>query len=347
MEESLREIFLNHKQKKSDKWSLYINEWDRIFSPYRYQPVNIFEIGIQNGGSLEIWANYFSNAKNIVGCDIDEKCKELVFDDPRITVYVGDANSDDIQNKVTGKVPKFDIIIDDGSHRSSDVIRSFSKYFRYLEYGGIYIVEDTHASYWHDFEGGLFNPVSSMSFLRGLTDILNHEHWRNNKPRTEFLSEFADEYDILFSEANLCDIHSIEFLNSLSIVKKCKLDKNVLANRIVVGQEEIVTRDLEQVNGLSIHDMTFQIEDDSDLKSSNLIKQVQSLEQKIDVLEWELSEKDQIHATEQKRLSQVIRQLEKSVDFANDEIANFYNSTSWKMTRPFRWIVKKLRGKNV
>ena len=47
MEESLREIFLNHKQKKSDKWSLYINEWDRIFSPHRYLPVNIFEIGIK------------------------------------------------------------------------------------------------------------------------------------------------------------------------------------------------------------------------------------------------------------------------------------------------------------
>jgi cephalosporin hydroxylase len=97
MEKSLKEIFLDHKQKKSDKWSLYINEWDRIFSPYRHQPINIFEIGIQNGGSLEIWATYFSNAKKIVGCDIDEKCKELVFDDPRITVYVGDANSAYIQ----------------------------------------------------------------------------------------------------------------------------------------------------------------------------------------------------------------------------------------------------------
>lgn len=336
MEESLREIFLNHKQKKSDKWSLYINEWDRIFSPYRYQPVNIFEIGIQNGGSLEIWANYFSNAKNIVGCDIDEKCKELVFDDPCITVYVGDANSDDIQNKVTGKVPKFDIIIDDGSHRSSDVIRSFSRYFPFLENGGIYIIEDLHTSYWQDFEGGLFTPKSSMSFLKSLTDLLNHEHWRNNHSRTAILSEYAREYDISFSETDLWNIHSTEFINSLCIIRKCEPDKNVLGERIVVGQDEIVTKGINEYNDSSIHDMTVKIKDDSDLKSWNLIKQVQSLKQTIDILTEKLQ-----------RLNEVNNQLEKNVEFANEEIADYYNSTSWKITRPLRWIIKKIRGKSV
>ena len=347
MEKSLKEIFLDHKQKKSDKWSLYIDEWDRIFSAYRYQPINIFEIGIQNGGSLEIWAKYFPNAKNIVGCDIDEKCKDLVFNDSRITVFVGDANADDIQKRITECAPKFDIIIDDGSHRSSDVIRSFSRYFQYLKYEGIYIIEDIHASYWQNFEGGLFDPRSSMAFLKSLTDILNHEHWRNHQSRAEFLCEFGKEYDVNFSDDELCDIHSIEFLNSLSIIKKCKPDKNVLGNRIVVGQDEIVTRELEQVNGSSIHDMTFQIKDDSDLCTWNLIRKAQYFEQENAALKREIGEKDRVHELEQKRLREVNSQLEKIVDSTYKEIAEYYNSTSWKITRPFRWIEKKLGGKSV
>jgi hypothetical protein len=78
MNNLLKQIFLNHTEKMSDKWTLYINEWDRIFTPYRDLPINLFEIGIQNGGSLEIWAKYFTNAKSIIGCDIDEKCRELL-----------------------------------------------------------------------------------------------------------------------------------------------------------------------------------------------------------------------------------------------------------------------------
>ena len=82
--------------------------------------------------------------------------------------------------------------------------------------------------------------------------------------------------------------------------------------------------------------MTVKIKDDSDLKSWNLIKQVQSLKQTIDILTEKLQ-----------RLNEVNNQLEKNVEFANEEIADYYNSTSWKITRPLRWIIKKIRGKSV
>ena len=77
MEKKLKQIFLNHSGKISDKWSLYINEWDNIFSPYRDQEIDLLEIGIQNGGSLEIWSKYFNKAKNLIGCDVDETCRTL------------------------------------------------------------------------------------------------------------------------------------------------------------------------------------------------------------------------------------------------------------------------------
>jgi hypothetical protein len=418
MKDLLKQVFLNHTEKVSDKWTLYINEWDRIFSPYRDLPIDLFEIGIQNGGSLEIWAKYFTNAKNIIGCDIDEKCRELSFTDPRIEFYVGDANINEIQEKVLESAPKYDIIIDDGSHRSSDVIRSFCRYYPYLKYDGIYVIEDLHTSYWEEFEGSLFNPGSSMSFLKHIVDIVNHEHWRNNESREEFLSEFSKILQISFSEADLLSIHSIEFLNSLCILKKCSPAENVLGNRIMVGDEERVTKNMKSLNSSSIHDLTVAIKDDSDLEIWKLIKRyedanktidnmvkelaekqqlidklekglasekdagnlaVQKLEmelaeekatvarsyndlgQKSEKLYRQMAEKDETHArelqkmqAEQSRLEQDFNaqvsqyaELEQSLNFANHEIIDYYNSTSWKITRPLRWISKKLRGSNV
>ncbi|MEI8210365.1 MAG: hypothetical protein WCG16_14235, partial [Methylococcales bacterium] len=59
----LSRIFANHKGKVSDKWSIYLYEYSRLFETYRNRPVRLLEIGVQNGGSLEIWGQYFVNAK--------------------------------------------------------------------------------------------------------------------------------------------------------------------------------------------------------------------------------------------------------------------------------------------
>ena len=288
MNHLLKQTFLNHTEKMSDKWTFYINEWDRIFSPYHDLPINLFENGIQNGGSLEIWAKYFTNAKNIIGCDIDEKCRELSFTDPRIALFVGDANSDEIQKQVLDSAPKYDIIIDDGSHRSSDVIRSFCRYYPHIEYDGIYVIEDLHTSYWEEFEGSLFNPGSSMSFLKHLADVVNHEHWRNNQSRAEFLSEFSKTLEISFSEADLLSIHSIDFVNSLCILKKCRPDENVLGRRIVVGSEELVTNVLAKLDGTHIQDFSMAIEDDSELSVNNLVKKLETTKRSIEILTSDL-----------------------------------------------------------
>ena len=58
---SLWKIYHDHQDKVSDKWSLYLTEYERIFADFQDKPISIFEIGIQNGGSLEIYGKYFSN----------------------------------------------------------------------------------------------------------------------------------------------------------------------------------------------------------------------------------------------------------------------------------------------
>ncbi len=75
----LQYFYCANKGKTSDKWELYLSVYDRLLSPLRKNKISLLEIGIQNGGSLEIWAKYFSSAKKIIGCDINKKCGKLKF----------------------------------------------------------------------------------------------------------------------------------------------------------------------------------------------------------------------------------------------------------------------------
>ncbi len=272
---SLKKLYSEHKGKLTDKWSFYLEEWDRLLAPYRSEAIRLLEIGVQNGGSLEIWSKYFPKAEKIIGCDINESCKNLQYDDTRIGVIVGDANTDTTEQNILLQSATFDLIIDDGSHNSDDIIRSFARYFPYLNEGGIYLVEDLHCSYWKDYNGGLFNPLSAMTFFKRLADVLNFEHWRNNKSRESFLNGFATNLNIQFSDLDLSRIHSIEFFNSYCAIKKLSPDKNVLNKRIVTGTSEQVTTWEKKLNGTAALDVSSVVVDDSDLDVFELIKSVQ------------------------------------------------------------------------
>lgn len=147
-------IFENHKGFASDKWSLYLEKYEEIFKPYRTKRLNLLEIGVQNGGSLEIWAKYFTNAVKIIGCDIDKTCSSLRYNSGKIQIVIGDATDKNTIYAISDICQKFNIIIDDGSHNSNDIIKSFVNYFRNVANNGIYVVEDLHCSYWKEYGGG-------------------------------------------------------------------------------------------------------------------------------------------------------------------------------------------------
>ncbi len=224
----------------SDKWSLYLDEYDRLFSSMRDRPVRLLEIGVQNGGSLEIWSQFFPKAQAIVGCDINPDCERLTYDDPRVGVIVGNANDPQTQQLILQRSRQFDIVIDDGSHLSSDIVKTFALYFPHLAEGGIFIAEDLHCSYWDKFEGGLYHPYSSITFFKRLADVINHEHWGMPKDRGEILRGIFGKYGCELSEESLALIHSVEFINSMCVVRKSPAAKNGLGQRVISGTLELV-----------------------------------------------------------------------------------------------------------
>ena len=59
-DKKLATLYAEHVGKVSDKWSSYFDEYDRILAAYsELRRIRLLEIGIQNGGSLEIWSHYF------------------------------------------------------------------------------------------------------------------------------------------------------------------------------------------------------------------------------------------------------------------------------------------------
>jgi hypothetical protein len=236
----IQQLYIEHQGKVSDKWTLYLNEYERLFSFYRDKPISFLEIGIQNGGSLEIWSKYFSNATALIGVDINQGCARLRYDDPRISVIVGDANAPEVRERVFQRSPQFDIIIDDGSHLSSDIIKSFALYFPRIVEGGVFVAEDLHCSYWSQFEGGLFDPYSSISFFKALADIINHEHWGIPKLRADILRGIFTKYSCEIDEESLAKVHSVEFINSMCVVRKAPAADNKLGRRFIAGSMELV-----------------------------------------------------------------------------------------------------------
>ena len=215
----LSEIYDQHNDKLSVKWSSYIEKYDELFLKYKEKKVNILEIGVQNGGTLEIYSKYFKQCQNIVGVDINPKCQNLKYSDDRIKVIIGNINDDKIKDEILN-LPKFDIIIDDGSHSSQDIIKTFVLYYNHLNNNGLYIVEDLHCSYWKEYSGGLFFPISSISFFKKIVDVINYDHWGIKKNLDWFLKPFSHNYKIDLSHLDFDTINSVEFINSMCVLKK-------------------------------------------------------------------------------------------------------------------------------
>lgn len=325
---SLFELYREHQGKVSDKWSIYLSEYDRLFSGYRDRPVRMLEIGIQNGGSLEIWSNYFPDANALVGCDINPDCAKLIYDDPRIKVVVGDANTDKSEKEIFSFSPNFDLIIDDGSHTSGDIVKTFARYFRHLNLGGMFVAEDIHCSYWSDFEGGLYYPYSSISFFKRLADVVNHEHWGIEKERKKLLQGFAKRFATSFDESELAEIHSIEFFNSVCVVHKRSKEHNVLGERVIAGHDEEVVPGHHDLVGLSLS---------LPQASNHWANMTLPPEEDWERLSKALSERD---AQMAERDAQIVRLAQ--------EVYALRHSTSWRLTKPIRFVGHQIaRGKHL
>jgi hypothetical protein len=174
-EDPLFGYFSSHRAGRVlDKWAHYFPIYSRHFAPYRGRPVRILEIGIYRGGSLDMWQWYFGDQVTLVGVDIDEDARAA--SDPRHVVEIGDQTDADFLRRVAEQHGPFDIIIDDGGHEMQQQIVTTETLFPLLADGGVFLVEDTHTSYWESYEGGRNREGTFMEWVKHRLDDVNGFH---------------------------------------------------------------------------------------------------------------------------------------------------------------------------
>lgn len=157
-----------------DKWVHYFAIYDRHLAPYRGGVARLLEIGVGRGGSLDMWERYLGPAAILVGIDIDEKAALLAGS--HRTVVIGDQANRDFLGSIVEQHGPFDIIIDDGGHTMEQQVTSIETLFPTLADGGVYLVEDTHTSYWEEFGGGRGRDGTFIEWVKELIDELHRYH---------------------------------------------------------------------------------------------------------------------------------------------------------------------------
>jgi hypothetical protein len=169
--------FGTHDNKKSQKWVQYLAPYDRVvdelFANFGNE-VSLLEIGIQSGGSIEIWRKVFGPNARVVGIDIDKKCADLKLP---AEVYIGDSSDSDFLNLIQKNDQPFNLVIDDGSHDSKHQKKAFEKLFPLLSNDGIYVVEDTEHSYYWSKHGGYFRRSSFINSTKRLVDQMHKQYF--------------------------------------------------------------------------------------------------------------------------------------------------------------------------
>jgi hypothetical protein len=193
----------------TDKFKEGCHHYTPIYNQYfqfrRKDKLRILEIGYGGwsekngynepdlgGESARMWRDYFPNSEIIVVDIVKKNVKDTGY-----SFRQGSQTDDNFLHSLGW----FDIIIDDGSHRSEDQIHTFETMFHQLNKGGIYVIEDTQTSYWPE----LSPTVKATEYFKTLTDGLNYNEIR----RKGCVPTYFDEW-----------IFSIHFYHNLIFIIK-------------------------------------------------------------------------------------------------------------------------------
>jgi len=207
----LEKYFMQNKGRLIDKWKHYFEIYDRHFSRFRGTNVHVVEFGVSHGGSLQMWKHYFGPKAKIFGIDINPYCKQL--EEEQIQIFIGDQEDRNFLRSLVKKIPKIDILIDDGGHTMKQQIRTFEELFPYIDKNGVYLCEDVFTSYWWEFGGGYKKRGTFIEYSKNFIDYINAWHARKTSRLT--VTEFTRS------------VYSICYYNGIIVIEKRPIKKPI------------------------------------------------------------------------------------------------------------------------
>jgi cephalosporin hydroxylase len=176
--------FLTNDGRQIWKWKHYFPIYERFFRDFVDKSVTFLEIGVASGGSLQMWKRYFGPHATIVGIDILPGCK--AYEEDQIAIRIGAQQDTRFLQSLVDEFGPIDIVLDDGSHLMSHMLKTFEFLYPKLTKNGIYMVEDLHTAYWEEYDGGYRRAGTFIERCKDLLDELNADHSRDQLPPTEF-----------------------------------------------------------------------------------------------------------------------------------------------------------------
>lgn len=164
----------------------YTAVYDLLFSQLRYKEIKLAEIGILYNMSMLSWREYFPNAElygfeynyDLLNSAKSAKLKNTIYD------YIDIRNENSISTTLS-KYGKYDIIIEDSTHKFEDQVRLINIAHNYLTTGGILVIEDIFRI---EDEEKYNEMISNVKKYYSLITFINTEHelkyspnWDNDK----------------------------------------------------------------------------------------------------------------------------------------------------------------------
>ncbi|NET17803.1 MAG: class I SAM-dependent methyltransferase [Okeania sp. SIO1H6] len=208
----LLNYFENNPGRLIFKWMHYFEIYDRHLSRFRNQEIHVVEIGVNQGGSLQMWKKYFGDNAYIYGVDINKRCKQL--EEERIKIIIGNQENRNFLKQMKNLCPRIDILIDDGGHQMLQQINTFEELFPHISENGVYICEDLHTSYWANFGGGYRNTNNFIEYSKTLIDKLNA--WHSKDTESFQVTDFTRS------------AYSMHYYDSVLVIEKRKMEKPVV-----------------------------------------------------------------------------------------------------------------------
>ena len=200
----LEAYFRNNTGRRIHKWMHYFEIYDRHFARLRGQSPVVLEFGVSQGGSLQMWKDYFGPGARLFGVDINPECKR--FEEDGVRIFIGDQADRNFLRSLATTLPPIDILIDDGGHTMEQQIATFEELFACVKPHGVYLCEDLHTSYWHRWGGGYRKRGSFIEYSKGWVDQLHA--WHTRTPRRLSVSDFTRS------------AHSLHYYDSVLVVEK-------------------------------------------------------------------------------------------------------------------------------
>jgi len=172
---------------KKDRHIDYLKTYEELFHPLQSKNIKLLEIGVFKGESLKLWSDYFTGGK-IYGIDdfsrtsirsVKNNLKEyknvVSIDQVDSCKYEGDII--EIRDEYLSRFNDgfFDIIIDDGLHKSEFQIATYLNFKDKLKSNGLYIIEDIK-----NYEGHMENLQNFFGDNITITHYPKTAGWDDN-----------------------------------------------------------------------------------------------------------------------------------------------------------------------